>query len=99
MPDLPPNLSQAPHPSQEQPAGQQQPWLLPQLMQYQHGGATENQQWQASSRGGPTSHGIFAAVVTVGQPWQAAPGKWQCDVNVLVKNTGICAYQGARGQQ
>ena len=46
------------------------------------------QQWPGSVGSGGAAAGVLQAVVAVGQPWQAAPGKWQCDVNVSVKNTG-----------
>lgn len=91
MPNLSSNLGQALHPTQQQPAGQQQAWVMPQQTQHQQSVATQGQQWQVSSGGGPTSVGSLQAVVSVGQPWQAAPGKWQCDVNVVVKNTGTGA--------
>ena len=90
-----PNLSSDPtqklDPTQQQPAGQQQAWEVPQQHAQQpqpQPSPASGQQWQSASGGGGPSDGAFQAVVAVGQPWEAGPGKWQCDVNVTIKNTG-----------
>lgn len=88
-PQLSPNPNNPTQPSQltqQQPAGQQQAWQTPQHLQQ-----AQPQLWQAASGSGSLSDGAFLAVVSTGQPWQAGPGTWQCDVNIVVKNTGAYA--------
>lgn len=66
------------------PAGQQQAWDYPKP----NAGAGNAQQWQSPASGGSTGSGGVQAVVQAGQPWEAAPGRWQCDVNITLMNRG-----------
>ena len=43
--------------------------------------AGPSQQWRCWNGG-------VQAVVKTGQPWEAALGRWQCDVNITIVNRG-----------
>lgn len=85
-----------PVPGQSQQGHFQQGHLQQQgqtLKQQPQQSTAPGQQWPESVGGGGAAAAAVQAVVAVGQPWQAGPGKWQCDVNVSVKNTGVGCQQ------